>query len=655
MGKNSKSNLAFNLLLWMTAGVLIVSIGFYFLVNLQTREIKGRIFDKAKLFSLILGANLDKIVGDNLNAYRELSEAAYFIKRTHKEVEVLRVILPELLIISSSNKKEVYTPLKEEYRYSVKKVIKEKKPVSTSKKISDKELVFHYLPLFTADSSGKLMGVMQIVVEFPSVNTQLVHSLRIDRSSYFKKEASLIANDLARMLRRFLIEVHRNFSYFENLINNILSDEEIYDVKIFLKDLNILISGSSRKKVGFLAEENPSYEKVMESKKLLVSKVSGAKGLEELISPLYLTVDGKKKIVGVVSVVLSLKKVNSYVFQRRITLIWMSIAMVSMFCLIIILFFKQKILDPLGELCFLAQKVGEGDFSVRSQINSSDELGRLALSFNLMIEKLKRYKEETESWNMKLQEKIEEVTKELKEKQSQLLESEKIASLGILSSGIAHQINNPLGIILGDTQMLLKKLSTKEGVVDSKEAEELLKDIEENIKRCSKIINSLLQFGRRKELQFQEVVINDIINSSLKFVEPSLLKKDAVVITDINPNIKILADPIQLEQVFVNIILNATQSIEVKGQIRIVSEIRNLPEGDFLCVVFEDNGRGIFEEDLKKVFDPFFSTKDVSEGAGLGLSVSYGIIKAHKGDIEIKSKEKEGTTVIVKLPLRKPD
>ena len=128
-----------------------------------------------------------------------------------------------------------------------------------------------------------------------------------------------------------------------------------------------------------------------------------------------------------------------------------------------------------------------------------------------------------------------------------------------------------------------------------------------------------------------------------------------MVITDIKPNTKILADPIQLEQVFVNIILNATQSIEVKGQIRIVSEIRNLPEGDFLCVVFEDNGRGIFEEDLKKVFDPFFSTKDVSEGAGLGLSVSYGIIKAHKGDIEIKSKEKEGTTVIVKLPLRQPD
>ena len=268
---------------------------------------------------------------------------------------------------------------------------------------------------------------------------------------------------------------------------------------------------------------------------------------------------------------------------------------------------------------------------------------------------LKRYKEETESWNMKLQEKIEEVTKELKEKQSQLLESEKIASLGILSSGIAHQINNPLGIILGDTQMLLKKLSTKEGVVDSKEAEELLKDIEENTKRCSKVINSLLQFGRRKEPQFQEVVINDIINSALKFVEPSLLKKDAVVITDIKPNTKILADPIQLEQVFVNIILNATQSIEAKGQIRIVSEIRNLPEGDFLCVVFEDNGKGISEEDLKKVFDPFFSTKDVSEGAGLGLSVSYGIIKAHKGNIEIKSKEKEGTTVIVKLPLRQPD
>ena len=643
-----KKRLTLALVSWLIVGVAITSFCFYFLINLQSRDIEKRILDKGRLFSLILGVNLDKIVGDNLRAYQELNEAASLIKKSYKQVEKLRVILPELIIISSSQDGETYKSLEEEYRVIAKKVFKESKPLSILKKGLNEEKVIHFFPLL--GSSSQVMGVMQIEVNFPSQNVQLLHSLRIDKSSYFIKEASSIAKDLNRMLRKFLIQAQRNFSYLKGFIANLLSEEDIKDIKIFLKDLNILISGSFEKGVGFLIEkEKPYYKEVMEKEKTLVSKADKG-NLKEFISPLYLSRGEERIPSGVISITLSLDRINSLISQRRNTLIAMSIVITGMFCLVVFLFFKKKILNPLKELSLLSQKVAQADFSVRAKVSSSDELGRLADSFNLMVEKLSKYRGELQSWNRRLEEKVREITEELKEKQAKLLESEKITSLGVLSSGIAHQLNNPLGVVLGNIQLLIKKLSSKRDSLDFSEIEELLKEAEENTKRCSQIINSLLQFGRRKTPQFEEVDIKELIELSLKFVEGSLLKKEIEIDKKIKP-VKIWVDPVQIEQVFVNILLNAIQSIEEKGKIEIINEIIKEQEKNFLAIRFTDTGRGISEDNLKKIFEPFFSTKEISEGAGLGLSVSYGIVKAHRGEIKIRSKSGEGTQVTVILPL----
>jgi len=645
-----KNRLALNLTLWMLLGVMIISSGFYFVINMQTKDMQKRFFDKARLFSSILGTNLGKIVGDNLIAYRELQEATFLVKKTRKEIRKVRIIAPELTILSSSDATEAWRSLEEEYRRIADKVVQTKKPQSIVKTSPDKELVIHFMPLFE-EGSHKIIGVMQAIVKFPYQSGQVAVSLRTNKTSYFRKEASSISISLAESLRYFISEAQRNFEYLKNIIGNMVTDEEVKDVKIFSRDLRILISGSLERKDILSDRDNSLYEKAMKERKLLFFK-ENRKGITEVISPLYLRRADKNEIGGAVDIVFSLNRLNSLISQRRNNILIMSITIVGMFCLIIILFFKGKVLNPLFEITTLTAKVSRGDFSSRARVRSHDEIGKLAEAFNSMLEELQKYKEKVEQLNLKLKDKVDRVTEELEKKQAQLLESEKLASLGVLSSGIAHQINNPLGIILGNTQMLLRKLEQDSSGLKPEDIQELLTAVEENAKRCSRIVDSLLQFGRRKTPQFQRIDIAEVLNRALEFTNSHLSEKDIEVVKDFSSSFYSLADPVQLEQVFINIIINSEQSLEKSGQIRIKSDIKDYDSRKFIFITFHDNGRGISDDNLSKIFDPFFSTKEPGQGSGLGLSISYGIIKSHGGDIEISSKLGEGTTVVVKLPLK---
>jgi len=645
-----KNRLALNLTLWMLLGVMIISSGFYFVINMQTKDMQKRFFDKARLFSSILGTNLGKIVGDNLIAYRELQEATFLVKKTRKEIRKVRIIAPELTILSSSDATEAWRSLEEEYRRIADKVVQTKKPQSIVKTSPDKELVIHFMPLFE-EGSHKIIGVMQAIVKFPYQSGQVAVSLRTNKTSYFRKEASSISISLAESLRYFISEAQRNFEYLKNIIGNMVTDEEVKDVKIFSRDLRILISGSLERKDILSDRDNSLYEKAMKERKLLFFK-ENRKGITEVVSPLYLRRADKNEIGGAVDIVFSLNRLNSLISQRRNNILIMSITIVGMFCLIIILFFKGKVLNPLFEITTLTAKVSRGDFSSRARVRSHDEIGKLAEAFNSMLEELQKYKEKVEQLNLKLKDKVDRVTEELEKKQAQLLESEKLASLGVLSSGIAHQINNPLGIILGNTQMLLRKLEQDSSGLKPEDIQELLTAVEENAKRCSRIVDSLLQFGRRKTPQFQRIDIAEVLNRALEFTNSHLSEKDIEVVKDFSSSFYSLADPVQLEQVFINIIINSEQSLEKSGQIRIKSDIKDYDSRKFIFITFHDNGRGISDDNLSKIFDPFFSTKEPGQGSGLGLSISYGIIKSHGGDIEISSKLGEGTTVVVKLPLK---
>jgi signal transduction histidine kinase/CheY-like chemotaxis protein len=254
--------------------------------------------------------------------------------------------------------------------------------------------------------------------------------------------------------------------------------------------------------------------------------------------------------------------------------------------------------------------------------------------------------EETKRWSEELEHKVEARTQELRAAQEQLLQSEKLASIGQLAAGVAHEINNPMGVILGFAQGILKTLPEEEPL------RKPLTTIEKESLRCKRIVQNLLDFARHSEPTLQLTNINELIDASCDLVEHQNSLQNVQLVKGYNPALpSIMADPNQLQQVFINVMLNSYQAMPDGGTLHITTRT----VGSELQVIFADTGTGIPPENVQNIFDPFFTTKEVGEGTGLGLSVSYGIIKAHGGDIEVESQVGKGTTFIIKLPPDKSD
>jgi signal transduction histidine kinase/CheY-like chemotaxis protein len=254
--------------------------------------------------------------------------------------------------------------------------------------------------------------------------------------------------------------------------------------------------------------------------------------------------------------------------------------------------------------------------------------------------------EEIKRWSEELEHKVEERTQELRAAQEQLLQSEKLASIGQLAAGVAHEINNPMGVILGFAQGILKTLPEDDPL------RRPLTTMEKESLRCKRIVQNLLDFARHSEPTPSPTNINELIDSFCDLVEHQTSLQNIKLVKGYDPALpSIMADPNQLQQVFINIMLNAHQAMPHGGTLRITTRT----VGSELQVIFADTGTGIPAENIPNVFDPFFTTKEVGEGTGLGLSVSYGIVKAHGGDIEVESQVGKGTTFIIKLPLDKSE
>lgn len=240
-----------------------------------------------------------------------------------------------------------------------------------------------------------------------------------------------------------------------------------------------------------------------------------------------------------------------------------------------------------------------------------------------------------------LKEELEEKNKVLVETQNILIHQEKMSSLGQLSASIAHEINNPLGGILIFASMLLEE------EIDQEKKESLKRIVDETI-RCRDIVKGLLEFSRIEDMKVELIDIDQPLEDALKLVENMAIFHNIEIFKKIYPNTpKIKGSKKELEQAFLNIIMNAVESMPEGGKIY----LRAKKEGDkFVVVEIEDTGSGISPEHLDKIFDPFFSLKDAGKGTGLGLSIVWGIIERHQGEIKVESKINKGTKFIIKLP-----
>lgn len=254
-----------------------------------------------------------------------------------------------------------------------------------------------------------------------------------------------------------------------------------------------------------------------------------------------------------------------------------------------------------------------------------------------IIDKLERIQSELLHSNRELTESLQKLSRT----QDQLIQAEKLASLGQLAAGVAHELNNPLGGILLYSSLLLEKMD---------HAHEHLNDIEQirdETKRCKNIVQGLLDFSRQSRTQGTVVDLDTIIEKTLSLVVHQSLFKDITITKKLDPSIpKIYADPGQLQQVFLNIILNAAQAMQGKGNLTLTTRKHH----DKVIASFKDTGPGMSEKIRKKIFDPFFTTRPQGQGTGLGLAIAYGIVQKHKGTIQVKSRPGKGAEFRIILP-----
>ncbi|MCP4023240.1 MAG: PAS domain S-box protein, partial [Desulfobacteraceae bacterium] len=230
---------------------------------------------------------------------------------------------------------------------------------------------------------------------------------------------------------------------------------------------------------------------------------------------------------------------------------------------------------------------------------------------------------------------------EKRQMERQIAQADKLAALGELSAGVAHEINNPIGIILGYTQLMLKQSSHHQ--------KEDLKIIEKHVKNCKTVVTDLLAFSRKGSSKMVVIDINQLIEGVIKFLSnhSDFSKINMTFNSQKEEQLSVLGNEQELSQVMINFILNACHAVDGKGIIEVTT--RKIGP-DKILIIIRDNGQGIDKKDMAKIFDPFFTTKPVGQGTGLGLSVGYGIVKRHQGNIRVKSSKGEGTVFTISFP-----
>lgn len=329
--------------------------------------------------------------------------------------------------------------------------------------------------------------------------------------------------------------------------------------------------------------------------------------------------------------------------MRRNRIIITTSALIFLLSILILIIVRRNISRPIDELIKRIREIGRDHWKQRIEVSGQDEVSFLAQEFNRMCERL----QDTYARLVKEQEEKLKLEKDLRY-------SEKLASVGQLAAGLAHEIGTPLNIIGGRAEHLLRRQRSPE------EINENLNIMRSQIDRIAGIVRQLLEFSRRREPALRSVDIPSLLTNVQKLLQHQIEEKGVEVeLAVLDPLPKIQGDAELLQQVFINLYLNSLYALNAGGTIKIRAEVTHsgnsvTTQADgrkWLEICFEDNGPGIPAEHMEHVFDPFFTTKDIGEGTGLGLSVTYGIVKDHGGEIRIESEPGHFTRFMIHLPV----
>jgi two-component system NtrC family sensor kinase len=446
----------------------------------------------------------------------------------------------------------------------------------------------------------------------------------------------------------------------QRTVEVIRSVEEVLDIKIAKPDGTIAYA-SDTSDVGKKMALNLKTVEAMANAPQFI-KGEGGKKVLELSTPIYNQPScytaschfhpKDQKVLGVLFTRFSASKIESESRQHLLGMLGIgaiSVGLFSVFLCVILYHFVSK---PVALLEMGMKRLGKGDFDQPIEITTRDEMGLLAQTFNSMAQDIKRYRENMENWTKALQEEVDKKTAEIMKAQEQLIDAEKLASLGRMAAGIAHELNSPLTGIVTFAHLMRKRVEKENRSQDTEDLDVII----EQANRCSKIIKGLLGFARKGAHEKIQINVNALLDGTLAMVRNQAKFHNIQLKIDLPETIPaVVADPNQLQQVFLNMLTNAVDAMNDVGIISIATRrISNNSKG-FIEIEFTDTGPGIPPENISKIFEPFFTTKAVGKGTGLGLPISYGIVKRLGGDITVQSEVGKGTTFTIRLPAEGPE
>lgn len=361
-----------------------------------------------------------------------------------------------------------------------------------------------------------------------------------------------------------------------------------------------------------------------------------------------------EKVLGSLIIKMPLQGLDTALKESTTDYFFLASLLTVILILFLIFFTNKRIKTPLNELILASEAVTRGDRSKRLQIkpNQLSDMRMVSNAFNEMLDNLQSATMELENWSQQLEYKVQKKSEELGQAQNELINIERIASLGKLSLSVAHEINNPLSGILVYSKLIQKQLNNPN--LDQERMNNMLRNlklIESETKRCGDIVRGLLDFSRKGQEGFEPKHLHDILIDTFELVSHSMKIADISFISDLSARKDLIScSPNQIKQACLAILVNATEAVSKNGEI-VVRTVN--PDEDHIRIEFSDNGVGISEEDIPHIFEPFFSTKEKTSGIGLGLSIVHGIVQSHKGKIGVKSVRGKETTIAITLPLLK--
>ena len=365
----------------------------------------------------------------------------------------------------------------------------------------------------------------------------------------------------------------------------------------------------------------------------------------------------QQSVLGVVDIVYSLEEIEQRIRSSAMRIAALSLVFVVLAAACVSVLVHRLVYAPLRDLETGARRLASGNLDQAIPVRSTDEFGQVAGSFNTMTTALRETQSQLRESAHTLERKIEERTLQLRAAEAEATQREKLAAVGLLASGVAHEINNPLTGVLTFSHLIRQKMP--DGSPDAEDMDLVIRET----KRCASIIRRLLDFARRKTPERKFTDLNTVIQDVARFIERTAHLQNTSITIDLDPDLpRVWVDEDQVKQVIMNMLVNAQQATEHGGSIVIRSRRCPAPVApdpgaepvEMVEISISDTGCGIPEHDLQRIFDPFFTSKGVGKGTGLGLSVSHGIVQAHGGSIKVESAVDKGSAFRVYLPIAAP-